>query len=141
MADRAYSSDERHQRSFVFSFDYYTVIGRDCTPMGWQLKDIVPKKRDEHIPISKCNSVVALSLSGNYIRKTKNAHRRAKTEEGYIYDPWAPVGNSSSQGKEKRLTKASFSGMYLTSSVIRTISIVWTVMIRRSIMSMGQRHS
>jgi len=91
MTDRAFSDDERQQRSFVFNFDYYTVIGEACSPMAWQLTDIIPKKKAEHIPISKCSSVVVLSLSGKYIRKLKNARRRAKTQEGYIYDPWAPV--------------------------------------------------
>lgn len=90
IVDRAFSNDHRCQRSFIFSFDYYTVIGDDCAPMPWQLRDIIPKKHSEHIPISRCSSVVALSLSGGYVKKLKNAARRAKTQYGYVYDPWAP---------------------------------------------------
>ncbi|EDN97187.1 hypothetical protein SS1G_11712 [Sclerotinia sclerotiorum 1980 UF-70] len=43
----------------------------------------------DHIPISRCNSVVALSLSGEPIRKLRNPARRARTDYGYVYDPWA----------------------------------------------------
>jgi hypothetical protein len=91
IADRAFSHDPRRQRSFIFNFDYYTVIGDDCAPMPWQLTDIIPKKTSEHIPISRCSSVVALSLTGGYVKKLKNASRRAKTQYGYVYDPWASV--------------------------------------------------
>ena len=91
IADRAYSADARRQRSFVFNFDYYTVIGDDCAPMPWQLTDIIPKKKGEHIPISRCSSVVALSLEGECVREFESTHRRSKTQRGYIYDPWAPV--------------------------------------------------
>jgi hypothetical protein len=90
IADRAFSDDARRQRSFVFNFDYYTIIGEDCAPMPWQLTDTIPKKTGEHIPISRCSSVVALSLSGECVKELNNIHRRAKTQRGYIYDPWAP---------------------------------------------------
>jgi hypothetical protein len=91
IADRAYSPDPRRQRSFVFNFDYYTVIGDDCAPMPWQLTDVIPKKSGEHIPISRCSSVVALSLAGECVKTFESTHRRSKTQHGYIYDPWAPV--------------------------------------------------
>jgi hypothetical protein len=91
IADRAFAADQRRQRSFVFNFDYYTIIGEDCAPMPWQLTDKIPKKTGEHIPISRCSSIVALSLSGNYVKELNNTHRRAKTQRGYIYNPWAPV--------------------------------------------------
>ncbi|KAG0647248.1 hypothetical protein D0Z07_7222 [Hyphodiscus hymeniophilus] len=89
ISDRAFSADARRQRSFIFNFDYYTVIGDGCAPMPWQLTDIIPKKSSEHIPISRCSSIVALSLTGGYIKKLKNSARRAKTQYGYVYDPWA----------------------------------------------------
>jgi hypothetical protein len=130
---RAFSNDARCQRSFIFNFDYYTVIGDDCAPMPWQLTDVIPKKRSEHIPISRCSSVVALSLSGGYIKKLKNASRRAKTQYGYVYDPWAAVRYSHGI-KVVYLTIIVCSGMYSTSNVIPTISIAWIVMIRRNIM-------
>lgn len=59
--------------------------------MPWQLTDTIPKKKDEHIPIARCSSVVALSLSGDCVKGLNNTQRRAKTKRGYIYDPWAPV--------------------------------------------------
>ncbi|PVH71167.1 hypothetical protein DL98DRAFT_553765 [Cadophora sp. DSE1049] len=43
-----------------------------------------------HIPISRCSSVVALSLGGSPIRKLRNPARKAKTQHGFVYDPWAP---------------------------------------------------
>ncbi|KAK6592431.1 CorA Mg2+ transport-like protein [Botrytis cinerea] len=64
---RPFSADSRQQKSFVFNFD----------------------TSKDHIPISRCNSVVALSLSGDPIRKLRNPARRARTDYGYVYDPWA----------------------------------------------------
>lgn len=34
---RAFESDERRQRSFIFNFEYFTLIGKECEPMAWQL--------------------------------------------------------------------------------------------------------
>ena len=95
MINRGFNDDQRQQRSFVFKFDYFTVVGEEVQPMPWQTSDSAGKVLDPpegHIPISRCSSVVALSLSGNHIKKLKNASRRAKTQYGYIYDPWASVG-------------------------------------------------
>ena len=64
--------------------------------MAWQLTDKVPKTSEEHIPLARCSSVVALSLSGYCIKKLRNTQRRAKTQEGSIYDPWAPVRHTYS---------------------------------------------
>ncbi|KAK0106339.1 hypothetical protein ONS96_003977 [Cadophora gregata f. sp. sojae] len=90
---RAYSPDHRRQRTFVFEFDYFTIVGDEIQPMPWQRSDSAEKikrKGEGHIPISRCSSVVALSLGGNPIRKLRNPARKAKTQHGFVYDPWAP---------------------------------------------------
>lgn len=86
---RACDEDERKQRSFIFNFEYYTIIGDDCKPMAWQLAD-KQKGSESHIPLSRCSSVVALSLHGSPISKFRNRSRRANTKYGFVYDPWAP---------------------------------------------------
>ncbi|KAJ8063454.1 hypothetical protein OCU04_007330 [Sclerotinia nivalis] len=86
---RPFSVDSRQQKSFVFNFEYWTIVGEECQPMPWQLADKRPSTSKDHIPISRCNSVVALSLSGDPIRKLRNPARRARTDYGYVYDPWA----------------------------------------------------
>lgn len=91
IANRAFSGDPRRARSFIFNLDYYTIVGEDCAPMPWQLMDENSNKTGDHIPISRCSSVVGLSLSGNCIKELNNTQRRAKTQIGYVYDPWAPV--------------------------------------------------
>lgn len=85
-----FHEDHRRQRSFVFNFEYYTIIGDECQPMDWQLSDKQPKKSDDHIPVSRCSCVVALSLSGHPLHRVKNPGRRARNKNGYAYDPWAP---------------------------------------------------
>jgi hypothetical protein len=87
---RAFSHDTRKQRSFVFSFEYFTVMGDDCEPMSWQASDQERERKDGHIPISRCSAVVALALVGEPIRKLKNSARRAVTQHGFVYDPWSP---------------------------------------------------
>ncbi|KAM3081780.1 hypothetical protein ACMFMG_005226 [Clarireedia jacksonii] len=85
---RPFSEDNRHQRSFVFVFEYYTLVGEECQPMPWQLADHDNTSKD-NIPISRCSSVVALSLAGEPIRRLRNPARHARTTNGYVYDPWA----------------------------------------------------
>jgi hypothetical protein len=94
MINLGFNNDHRQQRSIVFKFDYFTVVGDEVQPMPWQTSDSAERLLDPpdgHIPISRCSSVVALSLSGSHIKKLKNASRRATTQYGYVYDPWAPV--------------------------------------------------
>ncbi|TVY17373.1 hypothetical protein LARI1_G004803 [Lachnellula arida] len=93
MINRGFNDDQRQQRSLVFKFDYFTVVGEEVEPMPWQTSAGAEKVLDPpegHIPISRCSSVVALSHSGNHIKKLKNASRRAQTRYGYVYDLWAP---------------------------------------------------
>lgn len=92
MTDRAFHEDERRRRSFVFNFDYYTVVGDEVQPMPWQRTDKPEKQKkkfEKHIQISRCSSVVALSLSGGHAKRLKSAARRSATKEGFVYDPWA----------------------------------------------------
>lgn len=88
--DRAFDKDPRRQSSFVFSFEYFTLIGEDCQPQAWQIADSQGKQNPEHIAITRCSSVVALSLEGNSIKKIRNPDRRAGTTHGFVYDPWSP---------------------------------------------------
>lgn len=87
---RAYDQDHRRRRSFVFNFEYFTIIGEDCEPMAWQMTDRQNGRKPHHTPITRCSSVVALSLAGEPIKKIKNRSRRRTTEHGYVYDPFAP---------------------------------------------------
>lgn len=89
---RIYDEDERRRRSFVFNFEYVTLLGEDCMPLPWQLSDHQQDRRADHIAITRCSSVVALSLGGKPIKKLKNRSRRAKTAHtyGYVHDPFAP---------------------------------------------------
>ena len=89
---RAFSDDPRQQSSFVFSFEYFTVLGDECQPMKWQLAERQEDRAQHHIPITRCSSVVTLALGRNPIRKVRNSGRREKNNSsyGYAYDPWAP---------------------------------------------------
>jgi hypothetical protein len=87
---RAFAPDERHQRTFFFNFEYYTVIGDDCKPMQWQLADNPTSKTDSHIPLTRCGAVVALALFDHAPRRVRNRGRRAKTKYGWIHDIWSP---------------------------------------------------
>ncbi|EMD01291.1 hypothetical protein BAUCODRAFT_144829 [Baudoinia panamericana UAMH 10762] len=86
---RAYDEDVRKQRSFVFNFEFFTIIGENCQPMKWQLADQQGDKNGHHIPVARCSSVVALVLNGPAVRKVRNPARRATDSHGYVYDPWS----------------------------------------------------
>jgi meiotically up-regulated gene 157 (Mug157) protein len=32
---RAFKEDRKHQKTFFFNFEYYTIVGEDCKPMDW----------------------------------------------------------------------------------------------------------
>ncbi len=95
--NRNFSHDSRIQRTFVFKFDYFTIVGEGVQPMPWQKADIPEKiqtRPDNHIPISRCNSIVALSLSGDPVKRLRNNTTKARNEHtvhGQVYDPWGPV--------------------------------------------------
>ncbi|OQO10770.1 hypothetical protein B0A48_04070 [Cryoendolithus antarcticus] len=86
---RSFDDDLRKQKSFVFSFEYFTIIGPECVPMKWQLADQQDERKAGHIAVTRCSSVVALALTGPAIRKVRNPHRRAKNAFGFAYDPWS----------------------------------------------------
>ncbi|KAF2644554.1 hypothetical protein P280DRAFT_174461 [Massarina eburnea CBS 473.64] len=91
---RAFYENRTHQRTFFFKFEYYTVLGDDCTPMEWQRsdKDIdkVSNKNHTHIPLSRCGAVLALALFDENPRRIRNRERRAKTQSGWVQDIWSP---------------------------------------------------
>jgi hypothetical protein len=87
---RAFSDDHRHQRSFLFNMEYFTIIGDECIPQHWQRFDTKAKASQTHIPISRCSSVVALSLEGPPMGRVRNKDRRISKKFGNVYDPFSP---------------------------------------------------
>ena len=85
------SRDPRQQRSVLFSFKYHTLVGKDRSPLHFQNHDPNVHDKDDHIPLSTCSSVVALSLSGPALRSYRRHSRRSKTAEtSHVHDPFAP---------------------------------------------------
>jgi hypothetical protein len=83
-------SDPRQQRSFVYSFKYHCIIEDPCEPKAWQMSDGDLTSSRDHIPISTCSSIVALSLSGKPTNTLKRRSRKANIIVGQIFDPFAP---------------------------------------------------
>ena len=83
--------DSRRQRSLVFSFKYHTLVGKDRAPLHFQNHDPDVEDTDDHIPLSTCSSIAALSLSGPPLRSYRRHSRRSKASEAsHVYDPFAP---------------------------------------------------
>jgi hypothetical protein len=82
--------DPRQQRSFVYSFKYHCIVGGPCKPKAWQTSDSDLTSSRDHIPISACSSIVALSLSGKPTNTLKRRCRKANIIVGQIFDPFAP---------------------------------------------------
>jgi len=84
---RAYETSPLRQRSFFFVFKYYSIVGDGLTPAPWQAYDSRPpdRKSPDHIDISECSSVLAVSLSGEPSKTVKNRVRR-RAKEGRLYD-------------------------------------------------------
>ena len=95
---RIFDDDLRRRRSFVFSFGYFTLLGKDCQPMEWQMSGIDPGSRDTGgVSIATCNSVVALALAleGPAIRKIKSPKSLRSADNlgngyGLVYDTFGP---------------------------------------------------
>ncbi|KAK3384966.1 hypothetical protein B0H63DRAFT_472038 [Podospora didyma] len=92
---RAFEQNQLRQRSFFFVFKYYTVVGDGHTPAPWQAFDSRPPDRrsPDHIDITECSSVLALSLGGKSIRNVESKVRRSSgviKKSGKIYDTFAP---------------------------------------------------
>ena len=83
-------SEPRQQRSFVFSFKYHCLIGKEREPMPWQKSEEDYNTKEDHIAISTCSSVVALSFAGPPANQLRRRSRRAETIVGHIFDPFAP---------------------------------------------------
>lgn len=82
--------DHRHHRSFVFTFKYHTIVESEREPLPWQRADSDLKSTWDHIPISTCASVVALSLAGPPSQTLRRKSRRKKQILGQVHDPFAP---------------------------------------------------
>ena len=89
---RPFDPDPLHRRTFVFTFEYFTIVGDECVPMKWQRADERADvgAMDGHVPISRCCSVVALWLGGEPVSKIRNRHRRISRKIGDVYDPFSP---------------------------------------------------
>ncbi|KAL0939562.1 GTPase-activator protein for ras-like GTPase containing protein [Colletotrichum truncatum] len=125
---RAFAKDSspRHirQRSFFFAFKYYTVVGEGLEPAPWQKYDNRPPDRrsPDHIDIAECSSILALSLSGQPRQSVKQNRRREGTQEGFLFDTFAPWHLLSIQsfpddehtlrGSEAEARKTFLSGPY-----------------------------
>jgi hypothetical protein len=92
--DRAFEPTELRRRTFFFVFKYFTVVGEGLKAAPFQKFDYRPPDRraNDHIDITECSSILALSLEGEPIERLKRKHRRLrkKSEEGYVYHPFAP---------------------------------------------------
>jgi hypothetical protein len=92
--DRAFEPTETRRRTFFFVFKYFTVVGEGLKSAPWQKFDYRPPdiRSIDHIDITECSSVLALSLEGQPIEKVtrNNRRQRKKVEEGYVYHPFAP---------------------------------------------------
>lgn len=90
---RAFNADPRQRRSFFFSFQYLTIVAEEVDPMPWQMSHENPASQARRViglgRLSRCSSIVALSLSGNPVRKVKNLSLKAQGQYGFVHDPWA----------------------------------------------------
>ncbi|KAK1831254.1 hypothetical protein QBC39DRAFT_372136 [Podospora conica] len=90
--NRAFESKPLHQRTFFFVFKYYTVLGKDLKPAPWQAHDSRPAdhRSPDHIDITECSSILALSLDGDPVDKVNDRVRRRVVRQGKLYDTLAP---------------------------------------------------
>ena len=89
---RPWDDDPRHRRTFLFTFEYFTIVEEVCIPMKWQQADEDLAESDTHIPVSRCSSVIGLSLEGEPISRPRRKGRRHQTgrRDGEIFDPFSP---------------------------------------------------
>lgn len=80
------------QRSFFFTFKYYTVVSEDLEPAPWQRFDkrSSDDRADDHINISECGSILALSLEGAPTKPLRIRPRRERMREGFLFDTFGP---------------------------------------------------
>lgn len=93
MGLRAFEPEQIHQRTFFFVFKYYTLVGEDLAPNAWQCHDSteVDQATADHVNISECSSIVALSLGGAAVSQVppRRGQRRG-AKMGILYDTFAP---------------------------------------------------
>lgn len=87
---RTFCTDLRHQKAFLFSFEYYTIIGEDCKPMHWQRSDKGIGPGETQMPLSRCSAIVALALNDDKPRQIRIRHQGAQTSYGWVQDIWSP---------------------------------------------------
>ncbi|KAI9653280.1 MAG: hypothetical protein M1831_006115 [Alyxoria varia] len=87
---RAFDDDNRHARSFVVTMEYFTIVDKGCKPMSWQMADRTDTNSESLVPISRCSSVIALSLEGERMGRVRNRDRKIDKRYGDIYDPFSP---------------------------------------------------
>lgn len=58
--------------------------------MTWQKADADSDESKTHVPLSRCSSVIALSLGGGPASQVKNKGRRVDQKNGDVFDPFAP---------------------------------------------------
>lgn len=90
--NRAFEAKPLQQRTFFFVFKYHTVLGDGLTPATWQAHDSRPvdHRSPDHIDISECSSILALSLDGDPVKKVNHRVRRRGVQQGKLYDTFAP---------------------------------------------------
>ena len=105
---RPFSPNVLHRKTFVWAMvrtfsstmsftwlmldmqEYFTIVGEGCVPMKWQKADEHLAETELHVPISRCSSVVALSLDGERLGQIRNKSRKRDRTFGDVYDPFSP---------------------------------------------------
>ena len=87
-----WADNPKHRNTFVFNFEYYTIVGDGCVPMKWQRADEELGGSETHVPVTRCSSIVALALEGKPVSKIRHKGRRNPLgkREGEIFDPFSP---------------------------------------------------
>ena len=87
-----WAENPKHRNTFVFNFEYYTIVGDECVPMKWQRADEELGGSMTHVPVSRCSSVIALSLEAKPVSKIRHRGRRNPLgrREGELFDPFSP---------------------------------------------------
>jgi len=110
---KAFAEDERHRRTMVWNAEYFTIIGtfknilsigalrspsilgENCEPMKWQRSSEADADKTDidHIPISRCSSIIGLAFEGPKSGSVKSKDRRiahARSQHGHVYSPFSP---------------------------------------------------
>ena len=87
-----WADNPKHRNTFVFNFEYFTIVGDECIPQKWQMADEELGGSENHVPVSRCSSIVALSLEAKPASKIRYRSRRNPLgrREGEVFDPFSP---------------------------------------------------